>query len=49
MKIIWPPEKTIEYNAKNPTRETGLVLNIESGVKESASRRKGGSEIGDKN
>ncbi len=49
MNINWPPEKTIEYNAKNPTREDGLVINVEPGVRTRTPRRKGENEIGDKN
>lgn len=27
-KMIWPSDKTFEYDAKNPTRENGIKTNI---------------------
>lgn len=26
MNIIWPPEKTVDYKAKNPNKENGIVV-----------------------
>lgn len=32
MNINWPPEETIDYEAKNPTKENGIVINALPGV-----------------
>ena len=32
MNINWPPEETIDYQAKNPTKENGIVINALPGV-----------------
>ena len=35
MKIIWPPEETLTYEAKYPTLENGIVINALPGGKAS--------------
>lgn len=33
MNIIWPPEETLQFDAKNPTREKGVVITALPGGK----------------
>lgn len=41
-KMIWPSDKTFEYDAKNPTRENGIKTNLYSGENvQSRDSRKG--------
>lgn len=39
--LNWPPTEIFEYEAENPTRENGLVINAERGGNPKKSRKKG--------